>query len=82
MAERPEEVTVSTSSISQRRLFKEPLEPIGVPEARENRELDQALARFARRTSRDDVSPLTGFLAAQPRSVWRASLLTELGEEY
>ena len=65
-----------------RQISSEPLEAIGQSTPRETDEVDAALAGFAKRTSRDDFSALTDFLAGHPHSAWRVSLLTQMGDEY
>lgn len=64
-------------------LFEEPLVPIGgKPSVAENQALASALTAYAARTSNDEVSALTGFLATHPASPWRVALLTDLGIVY
>lgn len=64
-------------------VFDEPLVPIGgKPTPAENAALAVALGAHAQRTSPDQFSNLTGFLAQHPESPWRAALLTGLGLEY
>jgi len=61
------------------RLFEEPLVPIGAdPTAAENAALAAALEGYAKRSSPDEFSSLTGFLEAYPESPWKAALLTAL----
>lgn len=74
--------TVSTKSITRKRIFSEPLEAIGKPSAEEDRDLEAALGKFARSTLRDEFSALTDFIAVHPKSSWEMSLLSELGEKY
>jgi hypothetical protein len=65
------------------RIFDEPLIPLaGEPTPEENRALADALVSYANRTSLDDFSSLTGFLANYPQSSWSGSLLLHLGVEY
>jgi RHS repeat-associated protein len=65
------------------RLFEEPLVPVGgQPTAAENTALAAALLGYANRSSPDDFSSLTGFLAKHPKSPWSAALLINLGLEY
>jgi len=71
-----------TDALSRRKVSTQPLQPIGEPTPQENQELQQALDRFAKRSSRDDFNAITDFLDTTPHSAWRASLLAELGEEY
>jgi RHS repeat-associated protein len=64
-------------------LFEEPLVPIGAdPTPAETAALAAALEGYAKRSSPDDFSSLTGFLETYPDSHWNASLLTNLGLEY
>jgi YD repeat-containing protein len=59
------------------------LVPIGAdPTPGETAALAAALEGYAKRSSPDDFSSLTGFLEAYPRSPWNAALLTALGLEY
>lgn len=63
------------------RIFAEPLLPMGkeksIPE--ENRALADAILAFAANPDPDNTAPLKQFLATHPKSVWRVSLLTNLG---
>jgi RHS repeat-associated protein len=73
----------TAQDITYTRLFEEPLVPIGAePGPAENAALVAALLAYANRSSPDDVSSLTGFLDAHPRSAWNAALLTNLGLEF
>ena len=68
------------TEIIRARVFGEPLIPLGGPApVDENRDLGNALLAFLHRADSDDTSALTRFLDQHPRSVWRASLLTNLG---
>jgi RHS repeat-associated protein len=65
------------------RVFEEPLVPVGgEPSPAENAALAVALLGYAQRRGPDDFSSLTGFLDQYPKSLWCASLLTDLGIEY
>ena len=69
--------------ISRARAFEEPLVPIGGhATVKENKALGTALAAYVKRDESDDASPITNFLQRHPASVWRASLLTNLGLAY
>ena len=73
----------SEAEIFMAQVFDEPLVPIGgKPTPAENAALAVALGAHAQRTSPDQFSNLTGFLAQHPESPWRAALLTGLGLEY
>jgi len=73
----------TTQEIFRARVFEEPLVPIGgEPTADENASMATALRGYSKRTSQDDFSSLTGFLAKHPQSPWRAALLVNLGLEY
>ncbi len=60
----------------------EPLVATGPTGAAEDAALLAAARRYQDRTEPDDFSALTGFLAAYPRSAWRAVVLTDLGIDY
>ena len=64
------------------RVFEEPLVPAGRSTPAENKDLATALLAFAHRGQIDDVSALTGFLETHPETVWRFSLLFNLGVTY
>jgi RHS repeat-associated protein len=73
----------SDQEIFSHPLFAEPLIPIGgKTSAVENAALGQALTTFANRKVRDDFSALEGFLNGNPQSVWRISLLMNMGWLY
>ena len=73
----------TVAEIFDARVFDEPLIPMGIePTAEENSAIADALVRYSNRTSLDDFSGLTGFLADFPRSPWAGSLLLHLGTEY
>jgi hypothetical protein len=59
--------------------FVEPLVRTAPTTAAEDRALLRAVAAYERRGTADDLSSLTGFLSAHPRSGWRVALLTDLG---
>ncbi len=63
--------------------FEEPLVPVGGKSTpADNAALALALVAFSKRTVRDDFGALEGFLDSYPNSVWRVSLLTNLGSLY
>lgn len=64
------------------RVFAEPLVPVGATTSGENKALAAALMAFSQRTKHDDVSAVSSFLAQNPQSTWRASLLYNLGILY
>src|SRR4051794_385480 len=73
----------TTHDILYAQLFSEPLVPIlGEPSEVENAALSKALLTYSKRTSSGDFSGLKNFIDANPKSSWRASLLTNLGSEY
>ena len=71
-----------TSTPRQPTLFAEPLVRTAPTSAAEDQALSAALAVYAHRTSPDDVSSLTNFLATYPHSGWAPALLTNLGLSY
>ena len=73
----------TTQDIFMRRLFEEPLVPIGgEPTPAENAALAAALLDYSKRSGPDDFSGLTDFLEAYPKCPWNVALLTNLGLEY
>ena len=65
------------------RLFAEELVPIGgktTPD--ENRAFADSILAFAKNATPENTAPLTDFLSKYPKSVWRVSLLTNLGNIY
>ncbi|WP_437968140.1 RHS repeat-associated core domain-containing protein [Sorangium sp. So ce260] len=78
-------VPPTSAELTRARVFAEPLVPIGVPagsaeaEARENTALAQALLAWIELSNPEDTRPLTRFLDAYPGSIWRASLLVNIG---
>ena len=50
--------------------------------AAKNRALARAIAEYARIGQSEMVAPLLAFLAQYPQSVWRPSLLANLGTVY
>ena len=69
----------TSAEIAGAQIFAEPLLPAGEAAAAENAALAAALTSYAARTGREDVTALTGFLAARPQSPWRSSLWLNLG---
>lgn len=70
----------SRAAISKRRVFMEPLVPIGsTPTALENDALSKALDVYQAKGDSTDMTPLLDFLSAHPQSSWRASLLASMG---
>lgn len=81
--------TPTDAEFFQSRLFSEPLLPVGAPtRPDENRALARALTAFREHSQDseaafgDTVQPVEAFLAKNPSSPWRASLLTNLGMAY
>ena len=73
----------SEQEIFNAHLFEEPLIAVGgKPSDAENKALASALLAYAGRKSNEDVSPITGFLQANPDSRWNVALLTDLGIVY
>ncbi len=66
-------------------LFSEPLIPVGKTNTEENRDLAKALVAY-RNTSEthidEAINPLLNFLQKYPESVWKPSLLLNLGMVY
>jgi YD repeat-containing protein len=63
-------------------IFADQLVPVKPGTPQEDQDLAQALTAFLQRTTSDDFSAIAGFLDSHPQSVWRISLLTELGIAY
>ncbi len=62
------------------RVFQEPLAPMHTtPVPEENAALAKALLAYRSKTNLDDVSDLTGFLSAFPKSRWRPAVELNLG---
>jgi len=73
----------TTEDLFRVRVTDEPLVPVGgEPSPDDNSALRAALQGYAARSSPDDFSSLTAFLADNPQSHWSAALLTSLGLEY
>ncbi|HEX7122899.1 MAG TPA: hypothetical protein VF178_11055, partial [Gemmatimonadaceae bacterium] len=65
----------------QRRVFSQPLVPVGETSADDNRVLAAAIRAYLG-GSRDDLAPFARFLADHGDSAWRASLLSNMGVVY
>ncbi len=62
------------------RVFQEPLAPMHTPAvAGENAALAKALLAYRAKTNPEDVSDLTGFISAFPKSRWRPAVELNLG---
>jgi RHS repeat-associated protein len=73
----------SKADIFAARVFSEPLVPVGgEPSDDENGALGRALRTFYARSDRSAPGTLTSFLTSYPTSVWRPSLLANLGTLY
>lgn len=73
----------TADEIRRARVFEEPLIPIGgTASPKENKALAQALLTYLKQSDGANTSAVTQFLIDYPRSVWRASLLTNLGLVY
>jgi RHS repeat-associated protein len=73
----------SSADIFAARVFPEPLIPVGgEPTDDENAALGRALRTFYARPDRSAAGALTSFLDSYPTSVWRPSLLANLGSLY
>ncbi len=71
--------TPTDAELGASRVFAEPLLPMGQGKstAAENRALGDAILAFAQ--DPESTAPLRQFLATHPKSVWRVTLLTNLG---
>lgn len=73
----------TAAEIRTARVFEEPLIPVGGrPSLRENRALAKSLLAYAKAGNSENVSIISDFMDRYPKSVWRASLLTNLGIVY
>jgi len=73
----------SDQEIFQARVFDEPLVPMGgATSVRENRDLSASILAYLVGGNPEDASALWRFLEENPRTPWRASLLTNLGVVY
>lgn len=70
----------TVAEIARARVFDEPLVPVdGTPSDEENRALSRALLAFHRNGGHDWRTTIGRYLDDHPDSVWRASLLANLG---
>lgn len=75
--------SASVSEIAARRIFQEPLVPVGNrPSEAENADLSRALDAYVAAKDAQVVAPVLTFLQAHPGSAWRPSLLANLGWVY
>ena len=73
----------SPEDVFNARVFAEPLVPVGgQPSADDTAALGRAIRTFYARSDRGETSSMTSYLAGQPASPWRASLLANLGTVY
>jgi RHS repeat-associated protein len=70
------------AEIFRARVFEEPLVPLGTTSPAENAALAQALTAYLKAGRSEDVGPVESFLRSNPRTAWRASVLTDLGVVY
>ena len=74
---------LSAEALRRQRIFEEPLQPLGAePTARENADLQAALAAFERAGDPERMTPFLRYLQAHPNSPWSASLWSNLGAAY
>lgn len=73
----------STQEIVRARVFGEPILPVvATPSAEENLALATAITQWLRSGDQENTRPFENFLATHPTSVWRASVLANLGGFY
>jgi RHS repeat-associated protein len=72
----------TAAEIFRARVFEEPLVPMAATADSENVDLAKALTTYLRQSQPEQTSPIETFLAANPSSPWRATLLTNLGNVY
>jgi RHS repeat-associated protein len=72
----------SDEDIIRARVFEEPLVPFATGNENENRALSAALLSYLKGGNTEDLSALESFLQTHPQSVWRVSLLTNMGIVY
>ena len=71
------------AEITRARVFAEPLVPLEeTPSGEENGALAQAITAYVAAGRDEALGPFEAFVAAHPRSAWRAPLLTNLGVAY
>ena len=68
--------------IYRAKVLREPFLPFGQSDETQNTAFAETLQQFARRTNLEDASNLTDFLERYPNSVWRISILGNLGDFY
>jgi RHS repeat-associated protein len=73
---------VSDEQIVRARVFGEPLSPLGSGNERENKALAAAITAYLKAGDPEQTEPLEAFLRRNAGSVWRASLLANLGMVY
>ena len=73
----------TNEEISRARVFEEPLIPMsGEASEAANIHLANAITAYLRSGNSEDLTPIETFLVAHPNSVWRGSLLTNMGIVY
>lgn len=72
----------SDLAVSVLRLFPERLVPTGATTAAENRELIDALKKYPADRDPTELGAIIAFLEKYPSSVWRVSILTNMGMVY
>jgi RHS repeat-associated protein len=75
-------VDVTTEMIMRARVFEEPLMPVGVPSADDNRSLGQLLHTVASLPREQQALRIDQYLQDRPASPWRPSLLTNAATLY
>ena len=75
-------VDVTTEMITRARIFEEPLTPVGVPSAEDNRSLGHLLQTIASMPRDQQVMRIDQYLQDRPASPWRPSLLTNAATLY
>jgi len=71
----------TTADICAAVIFDHQLIPVGEPTDQQNQDLLLALQAFGRRSTRDDFSSLTSFVALHPDNPWTTAVQTQLGQE-
>ncbi len=72
----------TNQEIFRARTFSEPLLPVGETTGEQNRLLSEAILSYVKKGTADDIAPFESYLASQPTSAWRASILANLGTVY
>jgi RHS repeat-associated protein len=75
-------MNVTTDALTRSRVFTELLIPTGEPTAEQNAALARALERFATSTSTTRLGYVDEYIASDPTSPWRASLLANAATLY